>query len=106
MDRTRYPILLNARDDEGRIVFADGRGGAYVFAPYPPGVPIPPMPTGYSFEGMAKDVPRPASMKHPFFDEHAHQYVYANEERTECLVVVRGGNPPPPPRVVPFPKDL
>lgn len=101
-----FSILLNARDAEGRIIYADGRGGAYVLAPYPPGHrPFPPPPSGTYF-GTTPAVERPASMRDPFFDQHAHAEIYANAERTECLVVHSRGNPPPPPYRVACPPSL
>ncbi len=106
MVHDEFPHLLNARDAAGRVVFADGRGGAYVIVPESemPG-PHPPKPSGW-FPGVSKSVERPESMRDPFFDEHADGEIYANAERTECRVTFSRGNPPYPPRHLPLPPSL
>jgi hypothetical protein len=106
MNLADFPILLNARDDAGRTIYADGRGGAYVQVPHPEGhLPFPPPPSGTYF-GTTPCVRRPASMRDRFFDEHPHSAIYANEARTECVVVPNGGNPPPPILQMPLPATL
>ncbi len=103
MVEDEFPIRLNATDDEGRVVYADGRGGAYVLVPHPPGAA--PMTTG-AFFGTSKTVPRPASMRDPFFDAHPGTVVEASADGATLLVRPNGGNPPPPPLRLPCPPSL
>jgi hypothetical protein len=108
MSADEFPHLLNARDADGRIVYADGYGRAYIVVPDSeetgPG-PRMPKPSGW-FPGVTKYVERPESMRDPFFDEHAGGEIYTNAERTECRITFARGNPPYPPRRVALPPSL